>query len=422
MAEIIIRFQRPFIDHKNTLGYYKLMNQRDRLKKAYGAGSGLKSTKPQKFQDKKEPTYSNITTKSTENNFKESAVQESESKETAIRGFFKVGGPEGYRKAAKFLLLLGKREAATVLKHFTAMEIEEITREIASIKQINNQEAAKILKEFGSDSSRGRSPSAPTGGVEVARNMLTSAFGDEKGQAIFKKVIPFNGERPFSFLEDLEYQQLIMILRKEPVHVLTVILSFLDANRSSKVLESLPPESQTAIVTRMAAMQKISPEVIMSMEEVLIERIRTQGKVVTEEVDGQSVLAEILKNMALSDEGRILDSLSDKDRGLAEAVREKLFTVDTISFINDTDMEKVLRDFSDTEIAVLLKGQGTELRNKILYNVSRRRIEFIQYEEDSIGTMRRTDVDKAMKEFLDYLKDQEIQGKIVLSREKDEYI
>ena len=399
------------------------MNQRDRLKKAYGAGSGLKSTKPQKIQNKKDPIRSNINTKITENNIKESAVHEPpKSKETAMRGFFKVGGPEGYRKAAKFLLLLGKREAATVLNHFSTKEIEEITREIASIKQINNQEAAKILKEFGSGSSRERPQPSPTGGVEVVRNMLNSAFGDEKGQAIFKKVIPFNGERPFSFLEDLEYQQLIMILRKEPVHVLTVILSFLDANRSSKVLESLPPESQTAIVTRMAAMQKISPEVIMSMEEVLIERIRTQGKVVTEEVDGQSVLAEILKNMALSDEGRILDSLSDKDRGLAEAVREKLFTVDTISFINDTDLEKILRDFSDTEIAVLLKGQGEELRNKILYNVSKRRIEFIQYEEDAIGTMRRSDVDKAMKEFLDYLKDQEIQGKIVLSREKDEYI
>lgn len=373
------------------------MNQKERLQKAYSTGTGLKSTKPENTE-----------------------LISSENKKTVLRGFLKVGGLGGYRKAAKFLLLLGKREASTVLKHFSPKEIEEITREIASIKQINNTEAAKILKEFGSH--RDQKSFTPTGGIEVAKNMLNAAFGDEKGSAIFKKVIPFNGEKPFAFLEDLEYQQLIMILRKEPVHVLTVILSFLDPVKASKVLESMTPDVQTALVTRMAGMEKVAPEVIMSMEEVLIERIRTQGKVVTEEIDGQSVLAEILKNMDLSDEGRILDNLADTDEYLSELVREKLFTVDTIHFVRDTDMEKILRDFTDTEIAILLKGQNAEIRNKIIYNVSKRRIEFIKFEEDALGVMRKADVDKAMKEFLDYLKDKEIQGNIVLSREKDEYI
>ena len=340
--------------------------------------------------------------------------------ETPLRGFLKVGGAGGYRKAAKFLLLLGKREASGVLKHFSDVEIEEITKEIASIKQINKEEAIKILNEFGASS--GHRSASSTGGIEVARNMLTSAFGDEKGSDIFKKVIPFNGEKPFAFLEDLEFQQLTMILRKEPVHVLTVILSFLDTAKASKILESLPPDIQTTLVTRMAGMQKVAPEVIMSMEEVLIERIRTQGKVITEEVDGQSVLAEILKNMELSDEGRILDDLADTDKILSESVREKLFTTDTILFVRDKDLEKVLRDFTDTEIAILLKGRNEALRQKIIFNVSRRRIEFIKYEEDATGPMRKSDVDNAMKEFLDYLKDLEIQGNIVLSREKEEYI
>ncbi len=379
------------------------MDQRNRLQKAYQAGAvpAKENSKAEGFRKDTMPLISTDI-------------------ETPLRGFLKVGTIGGYRKAAKFLLLLGKREAVSVLKHFSDMEIEEITKEIASIKQVNKEEAAKILNEFGSGN--GRLSASPTGGIEVAKNMLTSAFGDEKGSAIFKKVIPFNGGKPFAFLEDLEFQQLTMILRKEPVHVLTVILSFLDAGKASKILESLSPDIQTALVTRMAGMQKVAPEVIMSMEEVLIERIRTQGKVITEEVDGQSVLAEILKNMALSDEGRILDDLADTDKILSESVREKLFTVDTILFVKDTDLEKVLRDFSDTEIAILLKGRNEDLRKKIIFNVSRRRVEFIKYEEDATGPMHKSDVDNAMKEFLDYLKNQEIQGNIVLSREKEEYI
>ena len=394
------------------------MDQKKRLQKAYQAGS-IAGQGQSPDQSGSTPAKENS---EPEDLSKDAMPRVSTDSETPLRGFLKVGGVNGYRKAAKFLLLLGKREASNVLRHFSDVEIEEITKEIASIKQINNKEAAKILSEFGYLQPGGSGSMSHSGGVEVAKNMLTSAFGDEKGSAIFKKVIPFNGEKPFAFLEDLEFQQLTMILRKEPVHVLTVILSFLDAVKASKILETLPTEVQTVLVARMAGMEKVAPEVIMSMEEVLIERIRTQGKVITEEVDGQSVLAEILKNMALSDEGRILDDLADSDKILSESVREKLFTVETILFVRDTDLEKILRDFSDTEIAVLLKGRDGDLRNKIIFNVSRRRVEFIKYEEDATGPMRKSDVDNAMKEFLDYLKDQEIQGNIVLSREKEEYI
>jgi flagellar motor switch protein FliG len=403
------------------LGYYSTMDQRKKLQKAYQAGSVNNSGRPENPAENEAKNNKQIQDHKSDHIKSSNIIPKNKKKidETALRGFLKVGGPGGYRKAAKFLLLLGKREAASVLKHFSSQEIEEITREIASIKQINNDEAAKLLKEFGY-LKPGLNHSS--GGIEVAKNMLIAAFGDERGEIIFRKVIPFNGEKPFSFLEDLEFQQLIMILRKEPVEVLTVILSFLDPPKASKVLETLPAEIQTTLITRMAGMHKIAPDIIMSMEEVLIERIRTQGKVITEEIDGQAVLAEILKNMDLSDEGRILDDLAESDEMLAESVKEKLFTIDTINFVRDTDLEQILRDFTDTEIAVLLKGRESELRSKIIYNVSKRRIEFIKYEEDALGVMRKSDVDKAMKEFLDYLKDKEIQGNIVLSREKDEYI
>ena len=372
------------------------MDQKKRLQKAYEVGSAVISTSqasPADTEIKKHKISPDDKSGHDQSHEDRSSIIKKD--ETPLRGFLKVGGLGGYRKAAKFLLLLGNREAASVLKHFSSREIEEITKEIASIKQINNEEAGKLLKEFGY-LKPGLSHS--TGGLEVAKNMLSAAFGEEKGTEIFKKVIPFNGEKPFSFLEDLEYQQLTMILRKEPVHVLAVILPFLDPGKASKVLETLPAEIQTTLITRMAGMQKVVPEVIMSMEEVLIERIRTQGKVVTEEVDGQAVLAEILKNMDLSDEGRILDDLADTDKMLAESVKEKLFTIDTIHFVRNTDLEKILRDFTDTEIAILLKGRDSVLRDKIIYNVSKRRIEFIKYEEDSLGLMRKSDVDKAMKE------------------------
>src|SRR6056297_549755 len=62
-------------------------------------------------------------------------------------GFLKTGF--GHKKAAKLLLLLGKEQAAIVLKHLSQDEIEKVTGEIAKIKRIEKAEAEKILEEFG---------------------------------------------------------------------------------------------------------------------------------------------------------------------------------------------------------------------------------------------------------------------------------
>ncbi|RKX94252.1 MAG: flagellar motor switch protein FliG [Spirochaetes bacterium] len=326
----------------------------------------------------------------------------------------------GYRKAAKFLLLLGKKEAAEVLKHFSDEEIKAITREIATIKRIPKDESVKILEEFGY--LKPKKPQITNGGVEAARELICYALGEEKGLEVFNKVLPFGGEKPFAFLEDLENEQLIMVLRKESAAVLAIIFSYLDPLKASVILEALHPDVQKQIVLRMSGMKRVAPEAVRAIETTLIERVRTQGKVVTEEIDGSSVLAAILKNMNLSDEGRILSELADVNEDISKEVKEKLFTVDSVLDLRDKDLQKVLRDYSDKEIAVLLKGQNEGFRKKIFGNLSSRRVEFITMEEDALGPMLRSEVDKSMKDFLDYLRELELRGSILFTGRKDEYI
>src|SRR6056297_442294 len=109
-------------------------------------------------------------------------------------GFLKTGF--GHKKAAKLLLLLGKEQAAIVLKHLSQDEIEKVTGEIAKIKRIEKAEAEKILEEFGDIS--GKITANPRGGVETAREMLTSSMGKEKADEILGKIHPYSGDRPFA--------------------------------------------------------------------------------------------------------------------------------------------------------------------------------------------------------------------------------
>jgi flagellar motor switch protein FliG len=330
------------------------------------------------------------------------------------KGFLKTG--YGHKRAAKLLLLLGKDQAAEILRHLSQEEVEKITAEIAKIKRIDRDEALKILEEFGAVA--GAIAATPRGGVQVARDILEASIGKEKAREVLEKLPPYLEQKPFSFLNDLEYQQIMLLLRKEPIHVVSIVISCLKPEKASQVLESFPPEIQAQTVRRIARLGRVSPEVLSSIEDGLRERIRTQGRVVTEEIDGQSVLADILKHLPLQDEDRILDFLEMKNTELAGEIREKLFTIEMILDIPDVQLQGVLQHYPDRDLAILLKGKSEELEHSILRNVSARRAEFIREERRTLGPMKRSEVDRVTKDFLLNLRSLVERGDIVINSDE----
>jgi flagellar motor switch protein FliG len=330
-----------------------------------------------------------------------------------FHGFIKRGNAGNpYRKAAKLLLLLGKEQAATVLGHLSEEEIEKITAEIAGIRRIEKAEAELLLDSFGKAA---REASAVNGGPEVAREMLTRAFGSDKCDAVIGKVIPFAGQKPFSFLEDLEGQQIFLLLRKESAAVIAIVMSFLTKRKGGELLKMLSPSLQVETVQRIGRLKEVSPSVVASIENSLQERLRAQGAVVTEELDGQNALAAILKQMDFREGERIIDTISVSDPRLKNDISKLLFTAEDLLRIHDLAMQRVLRDFEEREIALVLKGCPEDIVQKLLSNISDRRKMLVRSEQELLGAVRKSDVEKARSGFLDYVRKQIEGGEIILS-------
>lgn len=325
----------------------------------------------------------------------------------------------GVERASKFLMLLEKDNAAKVMQHLSPEELEAVSKKIAETGRIDSEEAKRILTEFGLIREKGETH---YGGPDVARSMLVNAFGEDKGEKLFKKAVPYGGSKPFAFLNDYEFQQILMILKKEPPAVLAIVMQYLEPPTASKVLESLSPDVQKSVVKHIAGMEKIDSEVLARMEDVIKEKILKQGKVVTEEIDGKSVLADILKHVGAAAEEEILHDLEASDPGLSEEIRDKLFGIETIQQLHDKDLQEVLRDYDDGELAFILKGKPDRFREKILGNVSERRREIIENEIDFLGSVKRGEVEKTTKEFLRYLQNQVEEGKLRLFRDGDSEI
>ncbi len=327
---------------------------------------------------------------------------------------------KGYSKAARFLMLLGKEEAAKVMKHLDEEEVAGITREIAQVDKIESNEAAKILEEFGYLLKT--QDLVARGGVAMAEAILRNAFDDDKATVLINKLKNRTAPHPFSFLMDLDFEQVRLLLKDESAPVLTAILPHLSPDRAAEILLSLDEELQLQIVKRMARLKEISPEVLRQAEGSLKERIRAQGQIVTEEIDGQAVLAEILRNMKYSNEREIIEQLELTDPALAKDIEKKLLTMDVLLRINDKDLQSVLRDFSDNELALLCKGLNDKQVAQIRNNLSARRWASIVAESEDMGAVFRSEVDKAVEDFLDYIKLQKEKGEISIIKDGDKVV
>lgn len=334
----------------------------------------------------------------------------------------------GYSKAAKFLLLIGPDQAAEVLKQFSSEDIEKIVKEIAQVRKLDRKESSEILKDFsGVRPSRMKDwnlqcDGSVTGGPDRAREMLFSAFGKEKGSAVFNKVLPFGGRKPFDFFDELHPEQILVVLKNEPPYVLSTVLSFLEPKLSAKILSEMPAKSRQEIVMRIARQGEVAPGVIEKMEAVFRDRIRTQGEIITEEIDGKSVLADILKHMDLRAEEKILENITESNRALAEEIKDSIYTIDMILRMDDKDVQYLLRDFADSELAVIIKGKPDNIRDRILGSISERRRLIVEEESLHLGEMLRSDVDKSTREMVEYLRELEQKGTVVIPRGEEKWI
>jgi flagellar motor switch protein FliG len=82
-------------------------------------------------------------------------------------------------------------------------------------------------------------------------------------------------------------------------------------------------------------------------------------------------------------------------------------------------LQDKLREMSDTDVALLIKGRSDEFAEKILANVSSTRRAIILDEQKYMGPVRRRDVDAIAHDFLDWFRKGRENGKIFLYTDED---
>jgi flagellar motor switch protein FliG len=140
---------------------------------------------------------------------------------------------------------------------------------------------------------------------------------------------------------------------------------------------------------------------------------------VTQEIDGKAALTEILRFMDPGKEQAILQTL---EPNVSNEIKKKLYTIDIVFQIPDKDLQKLLRDYSDREIAMLTKGVEEKMKLRMLASLSERRRDLVRLESEAQGAVRKSEVEAALQDFLEYVQLLEQKGEITILRERDEFV
>jgi flagellar motor switch protein FliG len=258
------------------------------------------------------------------------------------------------------------------------------------------------------------------GGIEYAKDSLQPALGDARALEVIKKVQRMLQVKGFNVLKKVDSSQLMTFIQKEHPQTIALVLTQLEPTQAANVLTELPDDLRNDVVIRFASMERVSQEMLNTVEEIIERRIdfTSQGN----QFGGIRAVAEIINLVGTSIEKSILDSLSNKDPVLAQEIKNLMFVFEDIINLDDRTIQLILKDVDQKDLAMALKSANIDVQNKIFKNISERASSIIKEEMGYMGPVKLKDVESAQQNILDIIRRKEETGEIQLTKSKEELV
>lgn len=323
-------------------------------------------------------------------------------------------GLMGKQKAAILLISLGPEVSAQVFKQLREDEVEKLTLEIARMRRINPEDKELVMEEFHQMAIANDYISQ--GGIHYAREILEKALGKDKAADVINRLTSTLHLRPFDFARKAEPSQILNFIQNENPQMIALILSYLDAEKASLILSSLPGDRQADVARRIALMDRTSPEVISQVEHVLEQKLSATTVEDYSSTGGVDSIVAILNGVDRGTEKMILDTLAVEDAELAEEIKKKMFVFEDIVSLDNRSVQRVIRDVENPDLQLALKASSEEVKDLIFRNMSNRMAETFKEEMQYMGPVRLRDVEEAQGRIVAVIRNLEESGEIIISR------
>lgn len=318
----------------------------------------------------------------------------------------------GTRKAAVVLLLMGEEASSEVFKHLSEDEIESLAREMAALGPVSTSASERVMEEFHSTAIA--AGYVTRGDVEFARRVLVRTLGQDPARRIIDRVQrSFQSTAGFTSLEKADPQQLSKFILGEHPQTIALILAHLHASSAAQLIALLPESLRVDVLTRMASLEDISPDVVSRISGVIEQRLKTLGGPSREQHGGVRAVAELFNRLERTISASALEAIEARKPELAVSIRNLMFVFEDLQHVDDNGMRELVSRADKKALTIALKGASEEIRQRFLNNMSKRAAEMLREEMEVLGAVRLRDVEKAQQEVVAVARKLEEEGLIV---------
>lgn len=326
----------------------------------------------------------------------------------------------GSCQAAILLMALGEEEAAGILQHMKPAEVQALGEAMSAINGVSQKQIGETLDQFvkcvRNESSLGMES------ANYFKSTLTRALGKDKATSVLARMQPTEDDQGLTALKWMDARVVAKIIRNEHPQIMATVLSQLSRDQAGEVLDLLPENLRSDIIMRIVHLDKLHPAALADLNEVIQELFENNASIELSGLGGVQVAAEILNGVTKDSEEMILDAIEARDGEIVEKIKEGMFIFENLLNVTDRDVQTMLRDLSNDDLIVALKGASEELQAKVFRNMSSRAADLLRDDLDAKGPVKLSDVQESQRAILVTAKQLADEGKISLGGKGDDYV
>ena len=208
-----------------------------------------------------------------------------------------------------------------------------------------------------------------------------------------------NENKLFSFLVELNNEQVFYLINTEPPKVIALTLDQLEQKRKMKIMERFSPDMKHSIIMELGKLNEIPLEGVVSVAKELKNKISFLPSPKEFSRGGPKSIANILNQMTVEDAEQYLEQLSMDDPELYTEVKKHFLSFDDLLEMPDHIMKVFWRnpEIDVDDLSKALKGQEQSIIENISSYLSKRnQRKFTEFTEP----LSKRDIDSSQLSFV----------------------
>ncbi|HUN26968.1 MAG TPA: flagellar motor switch protein FliG [Steroidobacteraceae bacterium] len=326
----------------------------------------------------------------------------------------------GTERAAILLLTLGEQEAAQILKHMGAREVQRVGAAMAHLEHVSREEVSTILTDFS-----GLVESQTSVGVGVddfLRKVLVDALGDDKAASVIERINIGRSNKGLEALKWMDSRAVAELIRQEHPQIIAIVLAYLESEQAADVLQQLPGGVRADVVMRIASLEGVQPTALSELDDVMEKQFAGRSTAKTSSLGGAKAAANIINRLDPSQESQLMEQITALDQVLSQRIQDLVFVFDNLLDLDDRSMQELLRQVPSDKLLLALKAADEDLKQKVFKNMSQRAAEMLKDDLEARGPVRLSEVEAAQKEILATARKLAEAGTIALAGKGEAYV